>query len=129
MTESHFLIDDLVDGEPVDPARLAEALADPDARQYLADVLVLRGLVRNEPGAEAAGARARTTAPWRLRLVAAAAVLVTGALGFGLGWRAAGERPPPGSRTNTPGVISISAPEPSAVITLEPGVDWDERRW
>ncbi|HUF48259.1 MAG TPA: hypothetical protein VMM93_10620 [Vicinamibacterales bacterium] len=131
MSEPHeMIIDAFLDGEPVDAERLTEALGDAPACQYLADVLVLRGLVGSDPGADAVVAPARTTAASRRTWIAAAAVVVAAGSGFGLGWRAAGNRAaliaPPGS----PAVaISVSAPEPTAVIRLESGVDWDERRW
>jgi hypothetical protein len=127
---SESIIDEFLDGEPVDPVRLADVLAGAGARQYLADVLVLRGIVRSEPGADASSVPARPPAPSRLRIAAASAVLVTGALGFGLGWRAAGSGIGSIDPADGPTVaVSESAPEPTAVIRLESGIDWDERRW
>jgi hypothetical protein len=111
-----------IDGERVDPEELAEALAEPGARETLVDFVLLRqavsqggdpspefvGRVRRKLGAGASG--------WgRVLRLAAAAVLavlaVLGALdlaGFGLSPQPGGEGPPEAARE----------------LRFEPGVDW-----
>ena len=118
----------LVDGEAVDPAELAEALAHPDAREVLVDFARLRSLAaaddarpsprfytRMERGLGAEDPRATRRSP-RFAALAVAAVLL---VGVGL---AAGLFLQPAERS------SSSAPDrpPSATreITFTPGVDW-----
>lgn len=45
MNEIHDVIEAFADGEPVDPARLTQALSEAEGREHLIDLLVLRGLV------------------------------------------------------------------------------------
>jgi hypothetical protein len=131
MSEIHDCVSAFADGEPVDPGQLDRALADAEGRAYLIDLLVLRGLY---------GRRATVTAipdvpepparATRLRwFPAAAAVVVLSLLGGYVAGRQSGERPPAtvpgpvGTQTET----TVTAPAPTQVIRLEPGVDWSER--
>jgi hypothetical protein len=128
MEQELELLSALIDGEPVAPAALVEALSAPWACEALRDFARLRAAVRADerrPGAAfydrmdriLAAGRGRA-APWRRTVkapaLALAAVLVAGiGLGVlgGLGWgsrRAGGEVPP----------------RPERVLRFEPGVDW-----
>lgn len=93
----HDVISAFVDDEPFDPQALADALAAPDGRELLIDILALRHLTALEDAPQPARA---TTAPrWSApRLVAAAAVLALTLLGgYQLGVRgtASADEPPP----------------------------------
>jgi len=128
-----FDIDDVIeafaDGEPVDPAALDRALADPGGRAHLIDVIVLRKLVkRSSASVVTAGATRRP-----LRLVAAAAliVLVAGTAGYLAGVRSPAPRP---AVAKTPAETALAdapppapPPAPTVVIRFKPGVDWTER--
>ena len=85
MSEFQDCIGAFADGEPVDPEVLDRALAAPDGRAYLIDLLVLRRLYgRHSPVVAAAPATAGTPARptvTRRFLTAAAAVVVAGTLG------------------------------------------------
>jgi hypothetical protein len=135
MSEIHDCIGAFADGEPVDPEVLDRALAAPDGRAYLIDLLALRRLFgRHAPlaapaPASAASTPARPTVTRRF-LAAAAAVVVAGTLGGYAAGRmsipaavpvrqAASLQQPPGA--------ALTAPAPTQVIRLEPGVDWNER--
>jgi hypothetical protein len=56
--DTHEIISAFIDDEAFDPADLATALADPDGRQMLLDLVALRTLVRDEPIATPARAAA-----------------------------------------------------------------------
>ena len=136
MNRHHETIDALLDGERVDIVELKEALAEAAGRDYLVDALALRELV-----AETTPVATRITSPvvpaWQRRVwwPAAAAILVASLLaGFAAGYRSAGsvaaEVP---VRHDAPAVAGkvnasppLSAPTPTRVIRLEPGVDWTE---
>ena len=99
----HDVIQAFVDGEPVDPVELEQALADPEGRAHLIDLVVLRKLVRRShvaaslaPGHRAdrqpklhAKAEGPAHVHGRLRAVAAAAII---AIGASVGGYFAGER-------------------------------------
>src|SRR5580700_5558962 len=86
------VIEAFADGEPVEPIRLNEALADAQGRDHLIDILVLRGLVGSHtaarPGISAAAAAGPTggvspSTPrlaWARWLPAAAAVALIGGI-------------------------------------------------
>jgi hypothetical protein len=135
MDEKLDVIEAFADGELVEPARLNEALADPQGRDHLIDILVLRGLVGGHPAArpsvasaEAAGPRGGVSrgAPrlgWSRWLPAAAAVaLIGGITGYVAGLHS----------TATPvqtskAVVVSSAPAPTQVFHLRDGADWTEK--
>ena len=136
----------LADGEPVDPEQLDRALANPEGRAYLIDLLVLRGWYGHRgSGAElnrAGGeldsgsvASSRTTrAPGKTgrgRWLSAVAALVTVGV---LGGYVAGRQSVPRDADERAAVArqaksdtSVTAPAPTQIIKLEPGVDWNER--
>ena len=113
MTTDHAeLLSAFMDGEAVEPAALARALDDPDARRALvAFASVRQGLHAPAPGegdwvvqqgARLAGPR-RAMRPWSL---AAAAAVLTAAIGAGMVAERARTREAP--------------PQPARVVELEP---------
>lgn len=135
MSEIHDCIGAFADGEPVDPATLDLALADATGRAYLIDLLVLRRLYGRHGPAIAPGPLAAAKTPGRPTVTrrfvtAAAALVVAGTVGGYVAGRlsiptaipdrqAASRQPAPGA--------ALTAPTPTQVIKLEPGVDWNER--
>lgn len=131
-----------VDGEPVTADELRAALADGEGREYLVDLLALRGLVRpagsTELASEAAPAEAGPAAlassrpaPRLFWSAAAALVAVSTLAGFAAG-RMTGSDVAPGTPTVTvqaapPPAFAIDAPPPTRVIELKHGQDWNER--
>ncbi len=146
MSDFHDCIGAFADGEPVDPELLDRALADPEGRAYLIDVLVLRGWYGHRgSGAElsrAAGGHdsgsvvdvgpVKATGPtgrgrWR---TAVAALVTVGVLGGYIAGRQsvprdADERAAAARQAKSD--TSVTAPAPTHIIKLEPGVDWNER--
>jgi len=135
MTDHCDVIAAFVDNESVLADELAAALAAPDAREYLIDLLVLRGLVSETTRSEGskAGPLDHSRSVGRGRwLVAAAAVLAVGVTtGFFAGRgsldRLADVPPSPGPGVMSSGASGSSAPAPTHVIRMETGVDWTER--
>jgi hypothetical protein len=123
------------DGERVEADRLDRALADPAGRSYLIDVLIVRGLVLDRSSQESAVA-ASPVRPERRRPIGggvaiAASLLLLLASGFGgfvAGHRAAGALAPSDPIAAPDPIVmpdtQISAPAPTRVIQVEPGVDW-----
>jgi hypothetical protein len=126
-------ISTFVDGERVAPDLLKRALAAPEGRDYLVDLLTLREAVgRLGPYATAGVRPARPI--WRVARGSAAAAIVLLALagGYLAGQRVNGSA---GTPANVPQddshmlvVMSApAAPKPTHVIKLEPGVNWSDR--
>jgi hypothetical protein len=140
MTDHRDTIAAFIDNEPVGAADLDAALAAPDGREYLIDLLVLRGLVSDglsgglKPAgvagrARTAGGRESKPAFW-LPVAAAALVAVSLGAGFLVG-RVLDRRVPMTAPSAAvvepaPGDVS-SAPAPTHIIHMEKGVDWNER--
>lgn len=125
MNGIHDIIEAFADNEPVDPERLKDALAAPEARDYLVDILVLRGFVRGgaPAGVMAVAGPAPGVSRTRWLSVAAAAVAVSVAGGY-----YAGKQVSPGARGNqADAAIDTSAPAPTRVIKLEDSADWIDR--
>lgn len=139
MTDHHDVIAAFVDNEPVGAEELDAALATPDGREYLIDLLVLRGLVSDglTGSVKPAGTAARTpTAGGRgsksvFWLPVAAAALVAAGLGAGfVAGRVLDRRAPeptPAAVVEAAPIEATSAPAPTHVIHMEKGVDWNER--
>ena len=131
MSEIHDCVSAFADGEPVDPEQLDRALADAEGRAYLIDLLVLRGLYgRRAPLTAIPDVPGPSARPTRLRWVpAAAAVVALSVLGGYVAGRQSGERAqaPDLGPLRTQTEITVTAPAPTQVIRLEPGVDWSER--
>jgi hypothetical protein len=127
-------ISTFVDGERVEPDLLKRALALPEGRDYLVDLLAMReALGRIGPHAAVA---VRPIHPiWRAvrRPAAAAIVLLALAGGYVAGQRVNGSPPPTPVRGPAGGqdlsvVMSApAAPRPTRVIKLERGVNWSDR--
>jgi len=139
MSEVHATIEAFADGEPVDSAQLLAALAAPEGREHLVDLLALRGLIggqepENRCRASVFGPAAENRRPASVfgfgRLLATAALVALGVLGgFMAGQRLAGLRAsqPAATAANAPAQLApMSAPQPTRVIQLENGVDWNE---
>ena len=122
-----------VDDERVDTDSLKRALALPEGRDYLVELLAMRELVAMPIDPALVQPAVKGGAPRRWSLAAAAALLlaVSSAGGFFAGARL-GRPTPQTGETSTPSVIAPStatvvAPAPTKVIRLESGVDWTER--
>jgi hypothetical protein len=134
MTDPLDVIAAFADGEHVEADALKAALADEAGREYLVDVLALRGLVSEAPASRAAAIEPpkRSTA-WRL--VPIAALLVAGVSGgFAMGRQTTAgvtrEPAPPAPMVTAqaiPPELRIPAPAPTRVIKLETGTSWSER--
>ena len=133
MTDIHDVIAAFADGEPIDPESLKAALARPEGRDYLVDVLALRGLVTDRGAARASSASAarRRTASRPVRWASAAAVLFVSLVsGFAVGWRTASWNtdtlPAPVEHVIDLPASPVAAPAPTRVIRFQSGVDWKE---
>jgi hypothetical protein len=155
MTDYQDVIAGFVDSEPVEAHALGDALARPEGRAYLIDLLVLRGLVSGAHTANVAGGRAANATGGRAAYVAGglgarglqsagsshshrwlsvAALLTMGVAGGFLAARLMFVRGPvdqvndvrPPVEIVTPSSPS-AAPAPTHVIRMEKGVDWNER--
>ena len=85
MTDKHEVISAFLDGEAFEAASLGEALADPEGRNLLIDLIALRHLMAETPEALPTDRQRRRG---RLVLAAAAAAIVLASLvGYSLGER------------------------------------------
>lgn len=120
------IVEAFIDGEPVLPEALKDVLAEPAAREYLADLLVLRAAVAMMAPASSGIARHDRRSNRMGWLAAAAAVLISLAAGFLAGQRVV---TPVEART-VEAVVEFqsapTAPTPTRIITLRPGVNWTE---
>jgi hypothetical protein len=105
-----------VDGERVDAQTLKAALAQPDARDYLAELLALRELIGHS-GSSSAQAAARPSRRWLIG--AAAAVVLSLGSGYALGL-GSGLAPSQDGSAVSGGV----APQPTRVIEVAPGASY-----
>jgi hypothetical protein len=121
-----MVVEALVDGERVDPEALKIALADPAARDHFVDLLMLREAVSSmTPSTWIPVAREGRS---RLRWVAAAAAIV---VSLTAGYLAGQQRVPTIEPSSSVEAVvqmadSPTAPAPTRVITLTPGVNWTE---
>jgi hypothetical protein len=120
MAETYDVIAAFADG----PDELKHALADDQGREHLVELLVLRDLVHaSDPDVEL-GARTAARRDRRTWLGIAAALVVCVLGGYAVGWQshnAVDSRESPAS-----GDGAVSAPAPTRVIHLQPGIDWKE---
>ena len=111
--ENADVISAFLDDEPFDPDALARPLAQPGTPEVLIDFIPLRHVVSEDAVVEqpiAKPARSR----WR-DLVAAAAVVAALAGGYAVGR---------GQTGPDPSGDDSSAPKPTRVVELRPGVEW-----
>jgi hypothetical protein len=109
------------DGERVDADALRAALAIEEGRAYLVELAAMRELVAMPPVTVTAASPGRNAVPgtaWSARylLAAAALVVIVGAGGFALG----------SSKASAQTAKASSAPEPTKILKLEPGVNWKD---
>ena len=104
------VISAFIDNEPFDSRELAEALADPDGRAMLIDLIALRSLAEPDEAPVAVAPPRRRTRPLQMA-IAAAAVVTALAGGYQWGERAAVAVPDP-----------ESPPAPSRVVSA--GAEW-----
>jgi hypothetical protein len=127
MQTNHDGISAFIDDEPFEPRALADALADPEGRAVLFDLLALRSLVQPASEAVTVPTAAPHIAPRSHRssmrwLAMAAAVLF--AIGAGY---AAGRRRTDSTSART--VVQVERdlpPAPTRVIPLRPAIEWHE---
>ena len=118
-----------IDGEAVDSFVLKQALATPAGRDYLVDLLSMRGLMRSTFPSEATVLRPPS---WFRRASTIAAAIVLAAVGGYL----AGQKFDPAARRaqvdTAPVMIEFHqpvpspAPTPTRVIQLQPGRNWKD---
>lgn len=130
MDQMEEVIAAFVDDERVDTDALKRALALPEGREYLVELLAMRELVA-VPIDRALIEPATKRSPSRRWALAAAAVVLLAASssgGYFAGYRFGGRTRP--IETAAPAVApdtATAAPRPTTVIKLESGVDWTER--
>ena len=130
MTDHRDVVAAFLDHEPVEAAALERALADAGGREYLIDLLVLRGFVANpilrldpiERPAVLERKQGRRSGLW---LAAAAALVALGMTGGYVAGRVI-DRQQQVSRAEQRASVP-AAPAPTHVIRLENGVTWNER--
>ena len=122
------VISTFLDAERVQPDELKRALESPEGRDYLVDLLTLREAIG---GLGPFAAVPRKPAPvWTLlRGSAAAAILILAmAGGYIAGHRVSGPADPANATESQVLAVTAapSAPKPTQVIKLEPGVNWSD---
>jgi hypothetical protein len=126
--QSCIVVAALADGEPVDAAALKVALDDPAVREYLVDLIALRqsvGTMSELPPVQWRERRSfLSRAGW---MAAAAAVVISLAGGYVAGQRTAQAAAAPSVETFVDFSGSTSAPKPTRVVPLRPGVNWTEK--
>lgn len=126
--QSYVVVAALADGEPVEPEALKTALDDPAVREYLVDLIVLRQSVGSMSELPPVQWRERRSflsrAGW---MAAAAAIAMSLAGGYVAGQRTVEAAPAPSVETFVDFSASASAPKPTRVVPLQPGVNWTEK--
>jgi len=107
------VISAFIDNEPFDPVALRDALATPEGREELLDLIALRDVVQpTAMVASVAPSTARPTTRWALA-AAAAAMLAVG--GYTLGRSLANEQ--------VVATAQITAPAPTSIATFD---NWND---
>ena len=129
MDEIRSTIDAFADGEAVDPGALKDALATPEGRDYLVDVLVLRQVVLHESSPVRSPAVGPMAAIPRRRWWPAVAALAGIAMmgGYYAGRQMTPAAALPAAEVAVPIAVPRAAPEPTSVIRLEDSADWTDR--
>jgi hypothetical protein len=125
--ESYLVVAALADGEPVDAAALKGALGDPAVREYLVDLIALRQSVGTMSGPPMQWRERRSVLSRLGWMAAAAAVIVSLTAGYVAGQRTVQAAPAPSVETFVDFSGSASAPKPTRVVPLRPGVNWTEK--
>jgi hypothetical protein len=125
----YAVVDAFIDGESVNGAALKHALATPEGRDHLVDLLVLRQTVgAMPPFAVVHAIERRRPLAGPVRWIAAAAVVMMGVLGGYLVGQRHGLLPPDSWTSASFVEIDLSqpssAPAPTSVIQLKPGLNW-----
>ena len=107
---NHDTISAFLDNEPFDPQELAAALAEPEGRELLLDLVALRALVAGEPAAVPVPGRSGLAS--RSRWIAAGFLAASLLFGAGAAWLL-----PPLLREQRADV----PPRPDRVVTFETG--------
>jgi len=124
--DAHEVIGAFVDRERVDPEALKAALTTDQGRQYLVDVIALRELTTDEAPQANLVRRDWSAARW---FSMAAAIILTLGAGYLIGARFGADR----ALASVPSPVAIevaqpiSAPAPTRIIRLEPGVNWKSK--
>jgi len=133
MSETHEVVAAFADGERVNVDELERALATPEGRDYLIELLALREVTVG-PAAAGSNPGASKRQPRNPRFVAAAAAAacLSAVAGYAAGSLTARQPPnvapaalSPQYADSLPG--KVAPPAPTRVIRLQPGVDWHER--
>ena len=127
--QAYLVVAALADGEPVDPDALKLALEESAVRDYLVDLMALRKTVVAVAATSDVRWRERQSI-WSRRgwLTAAAAVLLSLTAGYFAGQRTGVQAAPaPVMETVVHLDGAVTAPKPTRVISLRPGVNWTEK--
>ena len=123
------VISTFLDGEPVEPDELKLALESREGRDYLVDLLTLREAIGGL-GPLAAVSRKPARVWTLLRGSAAAAILILALAGGYIAGHRVNAPTDPANATSESQVLAVSsapsAPKPTQVIKLEPGVNWSD---
>ena len=123
MQDMEEIIGAFVDDERVDTDALKRALALPEGRDYLVELLAMRELVAVPVASAIAQAPpARTSLRWAVAAAAAVLLTLSAAGGYVVGTRTGSVAP-----ATVPATASSVPPAPTSVIRLKSGVDWNER--
>lgn len=111
------VISAFLDEEPFDAKELGDALSLREGREQLIDLIALRHIVAADVESGAERRSPRIVSPWRGVLVAAALAMVVGGA-YLVGRQSAVVESPP--------VAQDTAPAPSRVVELRPGIEWHQ---
>lgn len=125
--ESYLVVAALADGEPVDAAALKGALDDANVREYLVDLIGLRQSVGTLSGPPVQWRERRSVLSRFGWVAAAAAVIVSLTAGYVAGQRTLQAAPAPSVETFIDFGTSASAPKPTRIVQLRPGINWTEK--
>lgn len=113
----HDVISAFLDNETFDAQELTAALATPEGRHQLIDLIALRSVVQPVEQLRVASSGRRSL--WML--ASAAAVLLALVGGYQFGRTAESAAAPVLGET-----VTVAAPEPTTVLKFEQGVNWTE---
>ena len=128
--DPYAILEAFIDGERVDREALKAALEDPAGRDCLMDLLALRDAVGAMGPKSWSAINRPSPAARRVRWAAAAALLACSiSAGYLAGMRTVEART---TQRNVAAVVNLTgaptAPAPTKVITLRPGVNWSDSK-